>query len=95
MIKKIVFGFIWCIVIFIVSYSVIGIPFVLLTPGANLAKREAALAFRDAYIVFFAIGSFTLAIIGTVAGILPGTKKKAPEKKRASKKKKPRKKDKR
>ena len=95
MIKKIVFGFIWFAIIFIVSYGVIGIPFVLLTPGANLAKREAALAFRDAYIVFFAIGSLILAIIGVVAGILPGTKKKASEKKRASTKKKARKKSRR
>lgn len=81
MIKKLVSGFIWSVIIFIVSYGVIGIPFVLLTPGTNQAKREAALAFRDAYIVFFAIGALILAISGTVAGILPGTKKKAHKKK--------------
>jgi hypothetical protein len=81
MIKKLVSGFIWSVIIFIVSYGVIGIPFVLFTPGTNQAKREAALAFRDAYIVFFAIGALILAISGTVADILPGTKKKAHKKK--------------
>jgi hypothetical protein len=88
MIKKIVFGFIWCVVIFIVSYGVTGVPFVLLTPGTNQTKYEAALAFRSAYMVFFVIGALILAIIGTVIGILPGTKKKAPAKKKAGAKKK-------
>ena len=92
MIKKLVFGFMWFTIIFIVSYSVIGIPFVLLTPGTNEAKREAALAFRDTYIVFFAIGALILAIIGTIIGILPGTKKKSRKKKKASTEKKARKK---
>jgi uncharacterized membrane protein YedE/YeeE len=81
MMQKFIFGLMWLVIIFIVSYGVIGIPFVLLTPGTNQAKREAALAFRDAYIVFFAIGALILAISGTVAGILPGTKKKAHKKK--------------
>lgn len=94
MIKKIVFGFIWFIVIFIVSYGVTGVPFVLLTPGTNQTKYEAALAFRDAYIVFFAIGSLILAILGTAAGILSGTKNLS-AKKKTSVRKKPRKKGKR
>ncbi len=92
MIKKIVFGFICFLIIFIVSYGVIGVPFVLLTPGTNQAKREAALAFRDAYVVFFAIGALILTIIGTTIGILPGTKKKPREKKKASTEEKVRKK---
>ena len=92
MIKKLASGFIWSVIIFIVSYGIIGIPFVLLTPGTNQTKREAALAFRDAYIVFFAIGALILSLIGTVAGILPGTEKKPRTKKRLSVEKKARKK---
>jgi hypothetical protein len=87
MIKKLIFGLMWFLVIFIVSYGVIGIPFVLLTPGTNQAKREAALAFRDAHIVFFVIGAFILAIIGTVIGILRGAKKKPRAKKIGRRKK--------
>jgi uncharacterized membrane protein YedE/YeeE len=92
MIKKILRGLMWFVIIFIVSYGVIGIPFVLLTPGTNQEKREAALAFRDAYIVFFAIGALILAIIGTVTAVLPGTKKKPRAKKKSSTEKKARKK---
>ncbi len=92
MIKKLVSGFMWFAIIFILSYGIIGIPFVLLTPGTNQAKREAALAFRDTYIVFFAIGALILSLIGTVAGILPGTERKPRAKKRLSVEKKARKK---
>jgi hypothetical protein len=87
--KRLIFGLMWFVIIFIVSYGAIGIPSVLLTPGTNQAKREAALAFRDAYIVFFLIGALILAIMGTVAGILPGTRKKIPAKKKANARKKP------
>ncbi|OGP52704.1 MAG: hypothetical protein A2Y65_07275 [Deltaproteobacteria bacterium RBG_13_52_11] len=90
MIKKIVFGLMWFVIIFIVSYIATGVIFVLSTAGAetNQAKYEAALAFRNAYIVFFLIGSLILAILGSVIGILPGMKRKPRVKKKSSVKKK-------
>jgi hypothetical protein len=88
MTKKLIVGLIWLVIIFIVSYGVIGIPFVLLTPGTNQVKREAALAFRDAYIVLFAIGALILTAAGTVSGVLPGTKRKEIAKKKPRVKKK-------
>ena len=94
MIKKILSGFIWFLVIFIVSYIITGVILVLLTVGAetNQAKYEAALTFRNTYMVFFLIGSLILATIGTITGILPGTKKRPRAKKKTSSKKKTRKK---
>jgi hypothetical protein len=97
MIKKIVFGLMWFVVIFIVSYGGTGVIFLLFILGAetNQAIYEAAMAFRHAYMLFFLIGSFLLAIIGTVSGILPGTKRKPRVKKKSSAKKKKRKRGKR
>jgi len=94
MIKKIVFGLMWCVVIFIVSYVGTGIILVLLVlgPETNQVKYEAAQAFKNNYIIFFLAGSLILAILGTVTGILPGTKKKSRAKKKTSAKKKARKK---
>jgi cytochrome c biogenesis protein CcdA len=92
MAKKVLFGLMWFVIIFIVSYGVIGIPFVLLTTGTMQTKYEAAQAFRNTYMIFFAIGALILAIIGTVAGILPGTKTKPRAKKKSSTEKKARKK---
>lgn len=94
MIKKIVFGLMWCVVIFIVSYVGTGIILVLLVlgPETNQVKYEAAQAFKNNYIIFFLAGSLILAILGTVIGILPGTKKKARSKKTTSEKKKARRK---
>jgi hypothetical protein len=71
------------------------ISFLLLTPETNLAKCEAAQAFRNTYIVFFLIGSFILAILGSASAMLPGTKEKNPAKKKASARKKVNKKSKR
>lgn len=89
MIKKILFGLIWFVVIFLVSYAVTGVIFVFLTAGAetNQVKYEAAQVFKDNYMLFFLAGSLILAILGTITGILPGTKKKRRAKKKASKKK--------
>jgi hypothetical protein len=83
MIKKIIFGLMWFVVIFILSYVGTGIILVLLVlgPETNQVKYEAAQTFRNTYIVFFGIGSLILAILGTVTGILPGTKKKTGKKK--------------
>ena len=94
MIKKILFGLIWFVVIFLVSYIATGVIFVFLTAGAeaNQLKYEAAQAFKDAYMIFFVAGSLIISIFGTVTGILPGTKKKPRAKKKMSPKKKARKK---
>lgn len=95
MIKKILFGLMWFVIIFIVSYMAIGITVVLLTAGTIQAKYDAAQAFRHTYMIFFAIGSLILAVIGTASGALPGTKKKESTKKKLRAKKKARKKRKR
>lgn len=94
MIKKIIFGLIWFLLIFMVSYVGTGVVLLLiiLAPETNQVKYEAAQAFKNAYMIFFLIGSLILACLGTVTGILPGTKKKPHSKKKTSKKKKGRKK---
>jgi hypothetical protein len=94
MIKKIIFGFMWFVIIFIMSYAGTGVIFLLLilAPETNQVKYEAAQTFRNTYLVFFAIGSLILTFLGTAAGILPGTKKKPRAKKKAGTKKKTRKK---
>ena len=97
MIKKIIFGLMWFVVIFILSYVGTGVIllFLILAPETNQVKYEAARAFKDAYIIFFLAGSFCLAMLGTITGILPGTRKTPRAKKKASTKKKVRKKGKR
>ena len=93
MIKKLIFGLMWFLIIFIVSYVGTGIVLLLLilAPETNQTKYEAAQMFRNTYLIFFIIGSLILAILGTVTDILPGTKKPH-AKKKASKKRKARKK---
>jgi hypothetical protein len=99
MIKKLVFGLIWFAVIFIISYAIGGYIYLKtagVVPGGGFqagldAGRSARSAFRQAYIIYITVGSLTLAVIGTVSGILPGTKKKALKKKRANAKKGPQK----
>jgi hypothetical protein len=92
MMKKLLFGLMWLVIIFIVSYMATGITVVLLTGGPLQAKYEAAQAFRQQYMIFFAIGSVILAAAGTVTGMLPGTKRRVSAKKKPSTKKKARKK---
>jgi hypothetical protein len=89
MIKKLIFGLMWFLIMFIVSYAGTGVIFLLLilAPETNQVKYEAAQMFRNTYMIFFIIGSLILACLGTVTGILPGTKKKLRAKKKASKKK--------
>ena len=88
MIKKLVLGLMWFVLIFIVSYVGTGIVLLLLVlaPETNQIKYEAAQTFRNTYMIFFIIGSLILAILGTVTSILPGTKTK-PQKKSSTKKK--------
>jgi len=85
---------VWFLIIFIVSYVGTGVILLLLilAPETNQVKYETAQAFKDAYMIFFLAGSLVLAILGTITGILPGTKKKPHAKKKASAKKKARKK---
>ncbi len=90
MLKKLIFGLIWFVIIFMVSYLGTGIVVVFLSVDirSNEAIYEAARAFRNNYIIFFAIGSLILTIAGTVTGVLPGTKGKvSATKKRGTKKK--------
>ena len=77
----------WFVIIFIVSYLGTGIIVVMLPAGSLEAKYESAQAFRDAYMIYFAIGSLIIAVVGTVIGILPGTKRKERTKKKPSTKK--------
>jgi hypothetical protein len=97
MIKKVLFGLMWFMIIFMVSYLATGVTVMLptISKGSNQAIYEAAQAFRNTYIIFFAIGSLILAVAGTVTGVLPGTKRKESAKKKPSAKKKARKKRKR
>lgn len=97
MIKKLILGFMWFVIIFIVSYVGTGVILLLLilSPETNQAKYEAAQMFRNTYMIFFIIGSLILAFLGTVAGILPGTKKKLRAQKKPSTKRKTGKKSKR
>jgi uncharacterized metal-binding protein len=90
MIKKLFFGFMWFVIIFMVSYTATGVIFLLFVAGAetNQAKYEAAQAFRNAYMVFFVIGALILAVLGSVTGIVPGTRKRPRFKKKSSTQKK-------
>jgi hypothetical protein len=93
MIKKVLFGLMWFVIIFMVSYLTTGAVVVFSTVdiGSNRAIYEAAQAFRNTYMIFFAIGSLILTIAGTVSGVLPGTKRKVSSKKKPGAKKKARK----
>jgi hypothetical protein len=75
-----------------VSYVGTGVIFLLLilAPETNQIKYEAARTFRNTYMIFFIIGSLSITCLGTITGILPGTKKKLRAKKKASTKKKSR-----
>jgi UPF0716 family protein affecting phage T7 exclusion len=95
MIKKLVFGLMWFVVIFIISYSIGGYIYIKTTgiamSGGFQAGLEAGRAVRDAYqeayIIYFVIGSLIIAILGTITNILPGTKKPHAKKKASTKKK--------
>jgi hypothetical protein len=97
MIKKVLFGLMWFVIIFMVSYLTTGalVVFSFVDIRSNRAIYEAAQAFRNTYMIFFAIGSLILTIAGTVSGVLPGTKTKVSAKKKPGIKKKARKKRKR
>jgi hypothetical protein len=99
-VKRVIFGLIWFAVIFIISYAIGGYIYMKTTGvvseggfQAGLeAGRAARSAYRHAYIIYITFGSLILAIIGTVSGILPGTKEKAAKKKKKNAKKKVRRK---
>jgi cytochrome b subunit of formate dehydrogenase len=87
MIKKPIFGLMWFVIIFMVSYLATGIivVFPTISTWSKQAVYEATHAFRNNYLIFFAIGSLILTMAGTVTGVLPGTKRKAGAKKRTRK----------
>jgi ABC-type Fe3+ transport system permease subunit len=97
MIKRVLLGLMWFVIIFMVSYLATGVIVVFRTADitSNQTVYDAAQAFRNTYIIFFAIGSLILAVVGTVTGILPGTKSKKSTKKKLIVKKKSHKKGKR
>jgi cytochrome b subunit of formate dehydrogenase len=97
MIKKVLFGLMWFVIIFMVSYLATGILVVFSSVDmrSNQAIYEAAQAFRNNYMIFFVIGALIFAIVGTVTSILPGTKGKQVVKKKYSGRKKIHKKGKR
>ncbi len=90
MLKKLIFGLLWFVIIFIVSYLGTGIivVFPTISSWTRQAVGEATHAFRNTYIIFFAIGSLILTLAGTIAGVLPGTKGMEGQKKKPSAKKK-------
>ncbi len=96
MIKKALFGLMWFVIIFIVSYVATGVIvlFPTISTGSNQAIYEATHAFRNSYLIFFAIGSLILTASGTATGILPGTKDRARAKKKPRAKRKAHKKNK-
>lgn len=87
----------WFVIIFMVGYLATGViaVFPTISTGSNQAIYEAAQAFRNTYIIFFALGSLILAVAGSILGVLPGTKTKESAKKKPSAKKTARKKRKR
>jgi cytochrome b subunit of formate dehydrogenase len=90
MIKRVLFGLMWFVIIFTVSYLGTGIIVVFPAAGTGSyqAMYDAAQAFRNTYIIFFAIGTLILAVAATITGVLPGTKNKEIAKKKTGGKKK-------
>jgi hypothetical protein len=82
--KKLLFALMWFVIIFMVSYLGTGIIVMLsnASSGSYQAMYETAQAFRNTYMIFFAIGTLILTIVGTVTGVLPGTKSKEIAKKK-------------
>ena len=80
MIRKIIFGFIWFIILFIFIYTGCGVLYVFMTKGGTAVNFNEAyyigLKFRQQYFSIIGIGVFFITLILTVTGILPGTKKK-------------------
>jgi len=80
MIRKIVFGFIWFFILFIIIYAGCGVLYVYMVKGGPAGNFHQAIQdgieFRQAYFKIIIIGVLLISAIGTVTGILPGTKKK-------------------
>ncbi|MCJ7772351.1 MAG: hypothetical protein MUP22_04355 [Desulfobacterales bacterium] len=76
MIRKIIFGFIW----FIVIYTGCGILYVFLTKGGVFGNFQEAyqigLEFRHTYFKIIGTVVMFIIVIGTITSLLPGTKKK-------------------
>jgi hypothetical protein len=80
MIRKIFFGFIWCIVLFSIIYTGCGVLYVFINKGGAVGDFHEAyqigLEFRHEYFRIIGIGVISITIIGAVTGILPGIQKK-------------------
>ena len=80
MVRKIIFGFIWVVILFIFIYTGCGVLYVFITKGGAVVNFNEAyhigLEFRQQYFIIIGIGVFLITLILTVSGILPGTKKK-------------------
>lgn len=80
MIRKIIFGFIWFILLFIIIYTGCGILYVFLTKGGVVGNFQEAyqigLEFRHAYFTIIGTAVMFITVIGTITGFFPGTKKK-------------------
>ncbi len=83
MVKRILFGFLWFVVILMVSRMIAG-GVVGASAGAGTTTFEggyqagfaASQAFFGRWGWLFTVGSLALAVLGTWKGVLPGTKPK-------------------
>jgi hypothetical protein len=82
MAKKVLFGFVWCVVFYFVACmfvggvagGIAGTKYPGNIPAAQEAGRIAGEKAVTQYLPYIAFSSVTLAILGSGAGILPGTK---------------------
>lgn len=82
--RKILFGFVWLIVIYFATCMLVGMVAGAvagaLNPNPEAAYEIGRMAGRQAvssYILYIIGGSFLAAIAGTVTGVLPGTGRKS------------------
>ena len=79
--KRVIFGFIWCVVIYLVACTVAGAIAGGLAGANNPANAaqagaEAGARFVGENRMWFALGAVVVSVVGTITGFLPGTKTK-------------------